>query len=143
MVRVRIALIGIIVTALAGCAAGTTNESQRTESTTVAVTLDDDMSIELAETEFSVGQTVVFEVTNEGAVPHELYLGDEAAQAEHAEEMAEMDGMGHDEPGGVSVAPGATETLEYTFSESGEVLAGCHEPGHYEAGMVRALVVNP
>lgn len=105
-------------------------------------TLNDDMSIELSETEFSVGETVVFEVTNAGQVQHELYLGDEAAQAAHAEEMAEMDGMGHDEPGGVSVEPGATEELEYTFAEAGEILAGCHEPGHYEAGMVTSLTVG-
>lgn len=53
-----------------------------------------------------------------------------------------MDGIGHDEQGGVRVAPGTTETLEYTFTELGHVLTGCHEPGHYEAGMVRALVVD-
>lgn len=111
------------------------------ERTTVTATLGDDMAIELSETQFSVGETVTFEVTNSGSSRHELYLGDSAAQEHHAEEMAEMGGMGHDEPGGVSVEPGATETLEYTFDRAGEVLAGCHEPGHYEAGMVATITV--
>lgn len=110
---------------------------------TVAVTLDDDMTIELDRTEFAVGETVRFEVTNAGAVRHELYLGDMAAQDHHADEMAETDGMGHDEPNGVSVEPGTTETLSYTFAAAGEILAGCHEPGHYEAGMVTSLTVRP
>lgn len=35
----------------------------------------------------------------------------------------------------------ATETLEYTFERAGEILAGCHEPGHYEAGMVTSMTV--
>jgi uncharacterized cupredoxin-like copper-binding protein len=41
----------------------------------------------------------------------------------------------------VSVAAGTTETFEYTFDEDGELLAACHEPGHFEAGMVTALSV--
>ncbi|HSJ00741.1 MAG TPA: plastocyanin/azurin family copper-binding protein, partial [Patescibacteria group bacterium] len=87
-----------------------------------------------------VGETVRFEVTNAGAAPHEFYLGDADEQAAHADEMAEME-MAHDDPNGVSVDPGATETLEYTFDQAGEIFAGCHEPGHYEAGMVASLTV--
>jgi uncharacterized cupredoxin-like copper-binding protein len=132
------ALFGLIA---AGCAGGPSDAGGTPERRTIEATLNDDMRIELSGTEFSVGETVVFEVTNAGTMPHELYLGDEAAQEAHAEEMAEMDGTGHDEPGGVSVAPGTTEELEYTFARAGETLAGCHEPGHYEAGMVTSLSV--
>jgi len=38
--------------------------------------------------------------------------------------------MGHDEASGVSVEAGATRSLEYTFSEAGALLAGCHQPSH-------------
>lgn len=142
MSLLRLALIGVAVAALTGCTAGSSDESQPADVRTVQATLNDDMIVELSQTEFTVGETVTFHVTNAGSVRHELYLGDEAAQAQHAEEMAEMGGgMGHDEPGGVSVEPGATETLEYTFVQSGELLAGCHEPGHYEAGMVTSVTV--
>lgn len=139
--QLRLAIVGVAVLALAACTGSSPDESHAPADRAVQATLNDDMSIELSETEFAAGETVVFEVSNAGSVAHELYLGDEAAQAAHAEEMAEMDGMGHDEPGSVSVEPGATKTLEYTFSEPGEMLAGCHEPGHYEAGMVASLTV--
>lgn len=137
----RLASLMVLLLVSAGCAGGSSTDTEASEST-VQATLNDDMTIALSETEFSVGETVVFEVTNAGEVTHELYLGDEAAQAEHADEMAEMGGIGHDEPSGVSVEPGATEQLEYTFTEAGEILGGCHEPGHYEAGMVTALTVT-
>jgi uncharacterized cupredoxin-like copper-binding protein len=99
------------------------------------------MAIQLSGSDFEVGEMVRFEVTNEGAIPHEFYIGDAEAQEHHAEEMVEMGGMSHDEPNGIAVEPGATETLEYTFTAAGEILAGCHEPGHYEAGMVATLTV--
>jgi uncharacterized cupredoxin-like copper-binding protein len=137
----RLASLVVLLLISAGCAGGSSTETEASQRT-VQATLNDDMTIELSKTEFAVGETVVFEVTNAGEVAHEMYLGDEAAQAAHAEEMAEMGGMGHDEPGGVTVEPGATEELEYTFTEAGEILAGCHEPGHYEAGMVTALTVT-
>ncbi|HEX2882977.1 MAG TPA: hypothetical protein VHQ42_00225 [Candidatus Limnocylindria bacterium] len=107
----------------------------------MSATLSDDMAIQLSESDFRVGETIRFEVTNEGAIVHEFYLGDEEEQAHHAEEMADM-GMSHDDPNGVAVDPGATETLEYTFGEAGELLAGCHEQGHYEAGMVASMTVT-
>lgn len=52
-----------------------------------------------------------------------------------------MGGEMHDEEDGIAVEPGATGTLEYTFEQAGEILAGCHEPGHYEAGMVASMTV--
>jgi uncharacterized cupredoxin-like copper-binding protein len=32
--------------------------------------------------------------------------------------------------------------LKRTFSERGTTLIGCHEPGHYEDGMVASIVVR-
>lgn len=40
------------------------------------------------------------------------------------------------------VQPGATDAFRYTFEQAGEILAGCHEPGHYEAGMVAGMTVT-
>jgi uncharacterized cupredoxin-like copper-binding protein len=45
-----------------------------------------------------------------------------------------MDGMHHD-ASGTTVAPGQTVTLTHTFTEAGTTMIGCHEPGHYQAGM--------
>ncbi len=88
------------------------------------------------------GSPVTFVVTNTGASDHEFYLGDEAAQAEHAEEMADMGGMTHDEPEGIGVKPGETKELTYTFAEAGMTLAGCHVAGHYGAGMKAEITVE-
>jgi uncharacterized cupredoxin-like copper-binding protein len=128
---------------LAACSAGATSSPDAGDAPrTVTATLNDDMRIELSEADFSAGETVIFEVTNEGLARHEFYLGDEEAQMHHAEEMADMgSGMMHDEEDGVTVEPGETKNLEYTFHAAGEMLAGCHEPGHYEAGMSAPMMV--
>lgn len=142
--RASITLVAIaLAVVLAACSAGATSSPDAGEEPrTVAATLHDDMRIELSETDFRVGETVIFEVTNEGVARHEFYLGDEEAQMHHADEMADMgSGMMHDEEDGVTVEPGETKTLEYTFHAAGEMLAGCHEPGHYEAGMSAPMMV--
>lgn len=147
MHRIRPALILGLGMVLTACGPGNGEASADLPSDadprTITATLSDDMAIQLSESESEseVGETVRFEITNAGAIPHEFYVGDAEAQEHHAEEMAEMGGMGHDEPDGVAVEPGATETFEYTFEQAGEILAGCHEPGHYEAGMVTSMTV--
>lgn len=50
--------------------------------------------------------------------------------------------MAHDTDAGVSVEPGQSEIFEYTFDAAGQLLAGCHEPGHYDGGMVAAITVE-
>lgn len=86
------------------------------------------------------GETVRFEVTNDGESDHEFLIGDEAAQAEFEEAM--QAGMQHETDAGVSLDAGQTESFEYTFDEAGDLLAGCHEPGHYDGGMVATITVN-
>jgi uncharacterized cupredoxin-like copper-binding protein len=108
--------------------------------TRVEVTLTDSFTIELASTTVPAGVPVTFVVTNAGAIVHEFLLGDEDAQAEHEQEML-AGGMAHDVPNGIAVEPGETKELTFTFEEPGETLAGCHEPGHYAAGMKVAITV--
>ena len=107
----------------------------------IAVKTTDALRFEPHRYEIRAGETVRFVVTNAGAVRHEFFVGTEEEQAEHEAEMAEH-GMGHDEPMGVSVEPGATDELEVTFSQAGELLVGCHEPGHYAGGMRATIVVG-
>ena len=146
MPRLILILIAALALVLAACSAddeaGTPGTDSNDSVRTVTATLSDDMAIQLSESNFAVGDTVRFEVTNSGASPHEFYLGDAEAQEHHAEEMSDMDGEEmHDEEDGIAVEPGATETLEYALEQAGEILAGCHEPGHYEAGMVASMTV--
>lgn len=146
MPRLTLVLIAAVALVLAACSADDEAGPPGTDSNdsvrTVTATLSDDMAIQLSESDFAVGETIRFEVTNSGAILHEFYLGDIEAQEHHAEDMADMDGEEmHDEEDGIALEPGATGTLEYTFEQAGEILAGCHEPGHYEAGMVTSMTV--
>jgi uncharacterized cupredoxin-like copper-binding protein len=101
----------------------------------------DSLEFEPSGIEVERGETVTFVVTNAGENRHEFTLGDEDYQMAHEEEMA-MDGMEGDEPNSVALEPGETKEVTWTFTNAGEVLYGCHEPGHYEEGMVGTVMVG-
>lgn len=135
--------IVVFAVVLAACApsgggASPTEQGPRT----VHVKMTDELRFEPAEFTVQAGETVRFEVTNAGQIVHEFLIGDEVAQEEFEMEMSEADGMQHDTDAGVAVDPGQRETFEYTFGEAGQLLAGCHEPGHYDGGMVATITVE-
>ena len=134
-----LALAGLAVV-LAACGGGAADADR-----TVSVRMFDDMRYEPERFDVDAGQTVRFEVTNSGEVRHEFFIGTTDEHREHADEMRERDHAdeAHANPAAVSVEPGETGTLDYTFDEAGELLVGCHEPGHYEAGMVAPITVHP
>lgn len=94
----------------------------------------------------AAGETITFVITNTGAIPHDFTLGDQAAQDAHEEEMAEMMASGqvgdHTDPNVVVLEAGETKELTWKFTESGTVLIGCHQPGHYAAGMKGSVEVG-
>jgi len=108
---------------------------------TIEVTLTDALKMEPAEMTVKAGQPVTFVVTNTGAIEHEFYLGDEAMQAEQ-EAMMQAGEMAHDTAEGISLMPGETKELTYTFDAAGQTVAGCHVTGHYGAGMKAMITVT-
>jgi uncharacterized cupredoxin-like copper-binding protein len=57
--------------------------------------------------------------------------------------MADMSGdMMHDESNAFVLEPGETKEMTWHFTQSGEVLFGCHQPGHYAAGMKGTITVS-
>jgi uncharacterized cupredoxin-like copper-binding protein len=138
---IAVALAGML-TLLVACAGG---GEPATEARTVPVRMFDDMRYDPAEFAVFAGETIVFEVTNSGEIPHEFFLADLAGHQEHAAEMREGGHTddAHGTPDGLNLEAGKTATLEYTFSDAGELLVGCHQPGHYEAGMVAPVTVHP
>jgi len=42
----------------------------------------------------------------------------------------------------VTVKPGRSATITHTFDEAERVEIGCHQPGHYAAGMKVAITVE-
>lgn len=107
---------------------------------TIKVVMHDDLSYDPDQLEVAKGEVITFEIVNEGKARHEFVLGDFAYQDMHEDDM----GGGHGDlmDSGVAVEPGENASLTWRFTESGEVLYGCHEPGHYEGGMVGTIEVG-
>jgi len=99
------------------------------------------------------GHRVTFAVTNAGRLPHEFILGDRATQLDHERQMQAMPadgdhmmhahshGSANHATGGLTVPPGQTRRLTWTFHDPGVVLYGCHVLGHWAAGMKGTIVV--
>ena len=137
-------VLGLVtaVVLLGGCGGGDHESHGGTASQVVDVAMRD-IAFDPAAVTVKAGETVRFVFHNEGQIPHDAFIGDEAAQAEHEKEMREADGKnGHDDGHAVTVDPGDLSSLTYTF-KAGEVLViGCHQPGHYAAGMKVAVTVS-
>ena len=109
---------------------------------TVEIAATDSLVFDPAEVTVAPGETITFRIVNTGSLIHDFTLGDQAAQDEHEAEMRGMEGMAHDAPNVVTVAVGETSELTWTFSETGTVLIGCHQLGHYDAGMKGQVIVG-
>ena len=151
----RLTLVAAIAVVLAACSGGSTSTSTTAPSAVTAspvaggssataveviVKLTDALKMEPAGISVKAGVPVRFVVTNSGATDHEFFLGDEAAQMGHGQEMSAMPGM-NDGHAGIGLKAGQTKTLEYTFAKAGSYLAGCHISGHYAAGMMATITV--
>lgn len=110
----------------------------------IEITASDDFTFSPATVTVTAGETVTFRVTNAGVIPHDFTLGDSEMQDEHEAEMAEMDGMAmdHDEPNLLTLEPGATAEMTWHLTEPGELIFGCHQVGHYPAGMLGTITVE-
>lgn len=127
-------------------AADASSRSGTTGIEVVAVGMED-IRFDQTELKVAAGTTVEFQFTNNGKVAHDAYIGDADAQQEHEAEMADMASMGdmgahgHGEPA-ITVQPGGTDSLTYTFDQAGTYEVGCHQPGHYAAGMKITITVT-
>lgn len=127
---------GLLV--LPACGDDTTSSSTPdTDIRTVEIEMVD-IGFEPDTIEVTSGETVRFVFTNTGAVAHDAFIGDAAAQADHEAEMrdGDMDGHGrHGDTDAVTVKPGDSGEFTHTFDGDGPVQIGCHQEGHYDAGM--------
>lgn len=117
----------------------------------IAVAMTDALRFDPSTVVVAEGETVRFLLDNPTAAAHDFLLGDLEEQEHHRQEMAE--GMGHGDemdmemegglPPAVTIQPGESAEVIATFDESGELLIGCHVPGHWEAGMRATIAVMP
>lgn len=137
-VAVAVAGLALLAAACGGddSATGAGGDAERTVEITMVDTAFEPSSVEVA-----AGESVRFVFTNDGEVAHDAFVGDTAAQADHEQQMRDAEddsGMDHEggtDDGAVTVEPGDTAELTYTFDDAGTVEIGCHQPGHYDAGM--------
>lgn len=114
-----------------------------TADLTVPISMFDTFSFQPDEISVRRGDTVAFEVTNEGALSHEFVVGDQLFQEQHEADMPEQGGdLPSDEPFAISVQPGETKSLAWTFTEEGSFTYACHVSGHSIAGMTGTIVVK-
>jgi uncharacterized cupredoxin-like copper-binding protein len=133
-----VSLFALLV--LAGCAAQANNiptEEAKAEPQRVEVTLTE-FAVESSITDFEVGRTYEFVITNEGVIEHELRIippMDANGSTPHGDDLhgkalvvVEAENLG----------PGETATIQYTFDEHDTeqpLEFACHIMGHYEANM--------
>ena len=146
MTRRRISLLSAATVAALSLTACGTDRTADTgavadRSTVIDVTMTD-MAFTPTVVEVKTGDSVRFRFRNDGQVVHEAVIGDDAFQQEHAAEMVTMgssaDSMGHasgDQPAALVLRPGETGEMTYEANAAGRLLIGCHQPGHWEAGM--------
>lgn len=87
---------------------------------------------EIAPMSFSPGETVTFVVENTDPIDHEFLIGDEGVQLAHERGT---ESFHPPRPGEMTVPAGTTARTTYTFSTPGELILGCHLPGHFAYGM--------
>ena len=108
---------------------------------TIAITATE-MQFAPGELTVARGETIRFVVSNRGRVRHEFVIGDQAFQARHQREMAEMPDMAMAEANALDLAPGQTRTLVWRFTRAGELLFDCDLPGHAQQGMTGRIHVR-
>lgn len=145
--RLRPLLVFALVGPL-GLAAGCGTDDSPTTAATRTVNIEmRDIAYSPDSLAVEAGETVRFVFTNVGAISHDAFIGNDAAQEEHEQSMSDSSdgGMsgGHDmaTDDALTVAPGETGEITYTFDEGGEIVIGCHQPGHFAAGMRIAVDV--
>lgn len=139
--RLMLGILVLIALLSGACGGSDTTTSAAGDGTAGARTVEVrmvDTAFEPSAIAVTRGEEIRFVFRNDGAVKHDAFIGDDAAQANHEMQMRRGDDMAHDEHGGgdtsaMTVDPGATGSLTHQFDQAGETLIGCHQPGHYDA----------
>jgi len=109
----------------------------------IEITMDDTMRFHPDRIEVRPGETVRLRIRNAGRLPHEIVLGELGEILAHAQEMRAHPGMPpHHEANALTLDPGRSGELTWTFPHEGTLDFACTIPGHYEAGMKGRFVIG-
>ena len=153
MLKESALVLGALTLILSGCG-GDDDTATPSDDAVVEITMKDSR-FDPTKVEVEAGDEVTFRFTNDGELDHEAFVGTESEQNAHEDEMRSSDedtsdtshseghsGMANDSERDITVVPGDSGDLHYTFEEPGTVLIGCHEPGHYRGGMKATVTVT-
>lgn len=121
--------------------AGLAQNVSRTIAVNMKETDDGMMIFEPGNLDIKPGETVLFKISNVGELKHEFVLDTMEGISEHKALMVKFPGMEHDDPNSISLAPGETGQIIWTFRNTGTFEFACMVPGHYDAGMHGDVVV--
>ena len=113
---------------------GSADKVDRTIDVVMREADDGGMVFEPVAFNITKGETIRFNVSNEGELEHEFVLDTVEGNAKHKELMAQMD-MEHDDPNSVRLDPGRSGEVIWNFANAGTFEFACLIPGHYESGM--------
>jgi len=83
-------------------------------------------------------ETVTIRVSNKGTKIHEFFLGNEEEQDEREDLMNDMGSAPMnmaDKPNSITIEPGASEEITWSFPKGGTIPFGCHQPGDFAKGL--------
>lgn len=120
---------------------GDTDMVDRTLDVTMRETDDGKMIFEPASLEIEQGETIRFNILNNGMFEHEFVIDSVEGNQKHKEMMAAMD-MEHDDPNSVRLDEGQSGEVVWTFANAGTFEFACLIPGHYESGMYGPITVE-
>jgi uncharacterized cupredoxin-like copper-binding protein len=143
------AVAALVTAACGGGGGGEQSQSGAAADRTVDVDMVD-TAFEPATVTAKAGERIRFVFRNQGKAAHDAFIGDAAAQADHDREMRQAEKGGHGgghgnddtDQGALTLEPGKTGELTYIFERPGTVEVGCHQPGHYAAGMKIAVTIT-
>jgi uncharacterized cupredoxin-like copper-binding protein len=130
---VRSGLVAALLVSAAACSPASATSDARTIEIDIHYSRFDPAVIDVRR-----GETVRFVIANTDPIDHEFIVGDEAVQDAH--ELG-TESYHPPRPGEVTVPSGETVETTYRF-EGGNLIFGCHLPGHYAYGMRGLAVVG-
>lgn len=108
----------------------------------IAISMSDDMKFKPEKIDIKLGETIKFDIKNNGKLMHEMVIGTKPVLDKHAEMMVKHPNMEHDEPYMAHVSPGKSAEIIWNFNRPGSFDFACLIAGHYQAGMIGKIEVK-
>ncbi len=141
------ALLAVMAAIIAACSSAAGGVVMSPDPRVVELTITADARFSPDQIGVRTGETIRFVVSNPTSTDHELFIGSATEQRMHHDahlglssaEQAAVSHFGY----GIFLPAFADGVLEYHFADAGEVIIGCHLPGHYEGGHFATVTVEP